>query len=151
MPLAPITLQLQIALLAGILLGGKWGGLSVLIYLALGVMGLPVFASGGGIAYVLQPTFGYLLGFALSAFVSGKIARSGVITYRRISVALAVGLAIAYGVGLIYAACILTLYLNQSLLLWEFLLGYLLLTLPKDVILTALTVPLAKRLLPHVL
>jgi biotin transporter BioY len=91
------------------------------------------------------------LGFTLSAFVSGKIAHSGVITYRRISVALAVGLAIAYGVGLAYAACILTLYLNQNLLLWEFLLGYLLLTLPKDVILTALTVPLAKRLLPHVL
>ena len=151
MPFAPITVQLQIALLAGVLLGGKWGGLSVLFYLALGLLGLPVFASGGGIAYVLQPTFGYLIGFALSAFVSGKITHSGVITYRRIASSLAVGVAIAYGVGLIYAACILTLYLSQSLLIGEFLLGYLLLTLPKDVILTALTVPLAKRLLPHVL
>ena len=151
MPLAPITLQLQIALLAGVLLGGKWGGLSVLFYLALGLMGLPVFSSGGGIAYVLQPTFGYLIGFALSAFLSGAITHSGVITYRRISVSLAVGLAVTYAVGLAYAACVLTLYLQQTLILWEFLLGYLLLTLPKDIILTALTVPLAKRLLPHVL
>ncbi len=150
-PLAPITLQLQIALLAGILLGGKWGSLSVLFYLALGLMGLPVFASGGGIAYVLQPTFGYLIGLAVSAFLSGKIVRSGVITYPRIAVALSVGVAIAYAIGLFYAACILTLYLNQTIYLWEFLLGYLLLTLPKDIILTALTIPLAKRLLPHVL
>ena len=150
-PLAPITLQLQIALLAGVLLGAKWGCLSVVFYVALGLMGLPVFASGGGVAYVLQPTFGYLIGFALSAFVSGRIAHSGVLTYQKIVVALAVGLAIAYVVGLIYAAMVLMLYLNQTLVLWEFLLGYLLLTLPKDIILTALTVPLSKRLFPHAL
>lgn len=150
-PLTPITLQLQIALLAGVLLGAKWGCLSVLFYLALGLMGLPVFAFGGGIAYALQPTFGYLLGFALSALVSGKIVHSGVITYKRIVVALAVGLSIAYIIGVIYAALILKLYLNQTLILWEFLLGYLLLALPKDIILTALMLPLSKRLFPHVL
>ena len=101
-PLAPITLQAQIALLAGVCLGGVWGCASVVLYVMLGLIGLPVFASGGGIAYVLQPTFGYLLGFALSAFVSGKIAHSGVLTYKRIAVALAVGLAIAYVIGIFF-------------------------------------------------
>ena len=149
-PLAPITLQLQIALLAGILLGAKWGALSVLFYVALGLMGLPVFASGGGVSYVLQATFGYLIGFALSAYITGKIARGGVITYRRIAVALAVGVAVTYAVGLLYAACILRLYLQQTMGIGEFLVAYLLLSLPKDVILTALTLPISKQLLPHV-
>ena len=151
MPLAPITLQAQIALLAGVLLGAKWGGLSVLLYLLLGLFGLPIFSGGGGFAYVLQPTFGYLFGFAVAAFLSGVIARGGVITYRRLAVAFAVGVLLIYAIGTMYAACILTVYLHQSVGLWEFLLGFLLLPLPKDILLTALLLPLSKRLLPYVL
>ena len=144
-PFAPITLQLQLALLAGILLGAEWGGVSVLLYLLLGLIGLPVFASGGGVSYVLQPTFGYLLGFALSAFVAGKIVRMGILTRGKIVCAFLIGLLISYALGLIYAACIFTLYLHQSISIWDFLLGYFLLTLPKDLALAAIGVPLVKR------
>lgn len=149
-PFAPITLQAQIALLSGVLLGGLWGSLAVLLYAFLGLIGLPIFAGGGGFAYVLQPTFGYVLGFVLAALVTGKIARGGVISFGRIAVALAVGVVITYVVGLAYAALILMVYLKQTVVLTEFLVGYALITLPKDIVLVAVMLPLAKRLIVYI-
>ena len=148
-PITPITLQVQIALLAGVLLGAKWGSLSVLIYAFLGLAGLPVFAGGGGFSYVLQPTFGFVIGFALAAFVVGAVARGGAITCRRLAFALAVGLAVVYVIGLGYAALILTVYLNETVVLGEFLFAYALVALPKDLILTVVCVPLIKRLIAY--
>ena len=59
--------------LAGVLLGAKLGGLSVLLYVALGLAGLPVFYPGGGPAYVLTPSFGYLIGFLFAAVLIGFV------------------------------------------------------------------------------
>ena len=67
------TLQWFFVLLAGLLLGSKRAFLSVSTYLLIGLMGIPVFARGGGPAYLLRPTFGFLLGFALAAYAMGKI------------------------------------------------------------------------------
>lgn len=147
-PLPPtaITLQLQVALLSGLLLGGEWGCISVLTYAALGLIGLPVFAGGGGFSYLLQPTFGYILGFAVAAFVVGKLSKAGKKSVKEMIISLAAGLAIVYAIGLIYAAIILTVYLRQTIAFWEFVLAYALWTLPKDVLLTAACLPLAKRL-----
>lgn len=147
-PLPPtaITLQLQVALLSGLLLGGEWGCISVLTYAALGLVGLPVFAGGGGFSYLLQPTFGYILGFAVAAFVTGKLSGASERSIKSITISLFVGLAIAYGIGLVYAAIILTVYLGQTIALGEFLLAYAVWTLPKDLLLTVACVPLVKRL-----
>ena len=146
-PLPPtaITLQLQVALLAGLLLGGEWGCISVLTYAALGLLGLPVFAGGGGFSYLLQPTFGYILGFAVAAFACGKLSSVGERSAKRIAIALFAGVAIVYAIGLLYAAIILTAHLGQTIAFWEFVLVYALWTLPKDVLLTAACLPLAKR------
>ena len=65
------TLQFYFALLAGFILGGKHGSLSVGIYLLIGLCGVPIFASGGGPSYLLRPTFGFLLGFLFTAAVVG--------------------------------------------------------------------------------
>ena len=73
-PMVPFTLQFLFTTLAGLLLGAKRGALSVLCYLILGLIGLPIFSDGGGIFYVLQPTFGYLIGFLAGAFITGWIA-----------------------------------------------------------------------------
>lgn len=151
MPFAPITLQAQIALIAGVLLGAKWGGLSVLLYLLLGLLGLPIFSGGGGFSYVLQPTFGYLLGFVVAAFVSGGIARSGTITYRRLGASYAAGVLLIYLLGTTYALGILTLYLHKTVHFGEFMLAFLLIPLPKDILLTVLVLPLSKRLSAYVL
>lgn len=68
------TLQFFFVLLAGFLMGPRLGALSVCIYLAVGLMGAPVFAAGGGPAYLVRPTFGFLLGFVFAAFVAGYLA-----------------------------------------------------------------------------
>jgi biotin transport system substrate-specific component len=71
----PVVLQNLFVLLAGLLLGSRYGLASVLLYLLIGAMGLPVFAGGkGGIAHFLGPTGGYLVGFAAAAFVAGFIS-----------------------------------------------------------------------------
>ena len=69
------TLQFLFTLLAGLVLGANLGGTAVLVYVFLGLAGVPVFASGGGFGYILQPTFGYLIGFIIQAWFCGKFSR----------------------------------------------------------------------------
>ena len=71
----PITCQSLIVLLPAMILGPTLGSISVLIYLILGVLGLPVFADGShGIDKLLGPTGGFLISFLLSAWLAGKMA-----------------------------------------------------------------------------
>jgi len=70
----PFTLQPVAVLLAGLLLGGSLGAASQLSYLAAGAIGLPVFAAGGGLAYLGGPTGGYLLAFPVAAALAGWVA-----------------------------------------------------------------------------
>ena len=58
-----VTLQFMFTAMAGVLLGAKWGAVSQTVYVVLGLVGLPVFTMGGGIGYVMQPSFGFLLHF----------------------------------------------------------------------------------------
>ena len=66
------SLQFLFALLAGMLLGSRKGFYSVTAYLIIGLAGVPIFAHGGGPAYLMKPTFGFLLGFAAAAFIAGR-------------------------------------------------------------------------------
>lgn len=73
----PYTLQTLFVLLAGAVLGKRDGSLSQLLYLTAGVIGLPVFSSGGfGLAKLIGPTGGYLLSFPVAAFVVGYLLES---------------------------------------------------------------------------
>jgi len=68
----PITGQTYAALLAGVLLGQWWGGVSMAIYAVLGVAGIPWFNGwSGGISHLAGPTGGYIIGFILAAFLVG--------------------------------------------------------------------------------
>ena len=70
----PITLQTFGVMLAGTVLGARRGALAVLLYLAVGLAGLPVFAQGaGGLAIVGKPSFGYLLAFPIAAAIAGAL------------------------------------------------------------------------------
>lgn len=74
----PIVLQNLFVMLAALLLGGKWGFISVCVYLLAGAVGLPVFAGGtGGLGKFVGPTGGYLIGFALAAYLIGIISEKG--------------------------------------------------------------------------
>lgn len=70
----PITLQTFGVLLAGAVLGARRGFLAVLLYLVVGLAGLPIFAEGtGGLGAFAKPSVGYLLAFAPAAFLCGSI------------------------------------------------------------------------------
>jgi biotin transport system substrate-specific component len=73
----PITGQTFSVLMSGALLGSRRGGLAMLAYLIEGVMGLPVFAAGVGLAALFGPTGGYLVGFVPAAYLVGKLAERG--------------------------------------------------------------------------
>ena len=73
----PVTMQTFVILVLGMTYGWRLGGATLLLYLAEGAIGLPVFAKGGGIAYFSGPTGGYLVGFVLAAVATGWLAERG--------------------------------------------------------------------------
>jgi len=76
LPPVPITVQTFFMNVAALLLGGTLGALSQLIYIMLGVVGIPVFAGGkAGLGVLIGPTGGYLVGFVVAAFVIGTVNR----------------------------------------------------------------------------
>ena len=73
----PIVMQNFFVLLAGLVLGPRWGTAAVGIYLLAGALGLPVFAGGsGGIGRFFGPTGGYLLAYLPAAFLTGWISQN---------------------------------------------------------------------------
>lgn len=85
--------------------GGKWAGaLSQIIYLALGLWPYdwPVFSQGGGLDYLLEPSFGYLMGFVPGAWYCGRLAFVQPRQLESIALSGLAGLGIIHGVGLIY-------------------------------------------------
>lgn len=97
------TLQWFFVLLAGLLLGQKRAFYSVATYLIIGLVGIPVFARGGGPAYLIRPTFGFLLGFAVAALAMGKLCEVLPSYKTGIRVlAATVGYVLYYGTGILY-------------------------------------------------
>ena len=64
-------MQTFFVILAGNFLGSKFGLISQVVYLSIGLIGLPIFANGGGPGYIFQPTFGYLLACPIAAYIAG--------------------------------------------------------------------------------
>lgn len=150
-PVVPFTLQFLFTMLAGLLLGGKRGGAAVCIYIVLGLAGVPVFAQGGGIGYIFQPSFGYIIGFAVGAFVTGTIAgrsnRPGIGLLLGADFA---GLGIVYLFGMVYYYLISNFYLNTPIGIWPLFLYCFLLAVPGDILLCIAGAVLGKRLIPLV-
>ena len=140
------TLQFLFTLLAGLLFGGRLGATAVGVYTLLGLVGVPVFAGGGGPAYVLQPTFGYLVGFTLQAWVTGTMARGGMpVTVRNMLLVNLVGMAIVYAFGLTYFYVMSNYIIDAPIALWPLILYGGILSAPGDLILCTLAAFLAVR------
>ena len=145
-----ITLQFLCTAMAGVLLGAGGGALSQAVYVGLGLMGLPIFTTGGGLGYVLQPTFGFLLGLIPSAAVIGALTRRSA-SSGRIVLACIAGLAVLYAVGIPYMALILNGYMGKGMtpaaLLWAYMVPFL----PGDAVkiaVTAVLCPILRKRLP---
>lgn len=148
-PVVPFTLQFLFTMLAGLLLGGRLGALSVGIYAVLGLAGLPIFAEGGGFWYLLKPSFGYIIGFIAASYVTGKLVEiSRQLTLGRILISNFIGLFIVYGVGMVYYYIICNFVINTPIGLWLLFLYCFLLAVPGDICLCFLAAILTKRLKP---
>ena len=73
----PMTMQTFAVLVIAMAYGARLAGVTLLLYLAEGAIGLPVFASGAGLAYMAGPTGGYLAGFLVAAVLVGWLAERG--------------------------------------------------------------------------
>lgn len=150
-PIVPFTLQFLFTMMAGLLLGGKTGSYSVLMYILLGLAGLPVFTEGGGIGYIFKPSFGYLIGFYIASYVTGIIAnRKSNPTFKRILAANFIGLAIVYSLGLFYYFIICNFVINTPIGIWPLFIYGFVLAVPGDIFLCILSAVLYKRLIPAI-
>jgi biotin transport system substrate-specific component len=114
----PITMQTLFVCLSGALLGGYFGAISQVIYVLLGVIGLPVFAGGtAGPGILLGPSGGYLFGFIAGAYTIGKLMEvkkePGIIW---IIFSFLSGTVVLYGLGLLQLSLIARLSLIKSFL-----------------------------------
>lgn len=145
-PLVPLTFQTVISVLAGLLLGARKGAISMSVYCFAGLAGLPFFTAGGGITYVLKPSFGYILGFIAAAAVAGVIAGNKNCGTGRFMLAAMAAFLVDYAVGIPYCIVAAKL-LGVSNLTKLFLTGNLI-YMPKDAALCILAALLAKTVAP---
>ena len=139
----PMTMQTFAVLVIGITYGSRLGAATIVLYLAEGAAGLPVFAGGGGIAYLLGPTGGYLLGFVIAAALVGWLGEHG--WDRKMSttaLAMLLGNLVIYASGLLWLGAIVGYEKVLSVGLWPFLPGDAL-----KLVLAAAILPTAWRLI----
>ena len=133
------------------MLGARYGGLSVALYVALGLCGLPIFTQGGGLSYVLNPTFGYLIGFIVEAYVVGWLTNGrGTPSFKRLLAAGFVGLAVAYLIGGVYCYFITNLVLGIHNSAWAIFLSGCVLVFPGNAVFNVVAAYAAKRIRPYI-
>lgn len=148
-PVVPFTLQLLFTMMAGLLLGGKLGVITVGVYILMGLLGFPVFTEGGGLAYILKPSFGYIIGFAAASYVTGVIAnKTSNPSYKRLLLANFTGLGIVYLCGMVYYYLMSNFYIGNPIGLWPLFLYCFILAVPGDIVLCILGAFLGKRMIP---
>lgn len=147
--LVPVSCQTVMVLLAGFILGARRAFLAVLLYIILGLAGLPVFVGGGGLVYVFTPTFGYIIGMLIAATVVGYLSQRNKRRnfLKNVGVAL-LGLAIIYGVGFSYLVLILSLTSPTPPDAVKLFKPAVLVFLPQDTLWCLIAALIAKRLAP---
>lgn len=113
--LVPFTFQFFFCAFSGVLLGSRKSLISQLVYVGIGLIGIPVFTNGGGFTYIFQPTFGYLLGFIACGYTVGKLTENiKNLTFPKMLGAVLTGLMVIYIIGVPYLYMIVKLYMGKS-------------------------------------
>jgi biotin transport system substrate-specific component len=144
----PITLQTFFAILAGVVLGSRLGAIAMMVYAFVGLVGVPVFAQfGGGLGMFLKPTFGFIVSYVFTAYLTGYIIEKMKNTVGVFVFAALVGMAINYlfGTNWMYAAYKVWAAAPDGFtykLAWL----WMVVPLPKDIILAVLAGVMGHRL-----
>lgn len=142
----PLTLQFLFVMLCGLLLGAKLSFITLVCYLFAGIIGLPVFSGGGGVTYVFSLTFGYIIGFCVSAPIIGYISHKGELTFKKSLFANLVGILTVYIFGISYYLIISTFYLGQTVDIMNVFVFCFAVFVPSDVLFCVLSSFIACRL-----
>lgn len=126
----PITLQTLFVILAALVLKKK-AIYSVLLYLMIGLMGIPVFIGGGGLSYVMMPSFGYLLGFLICAGFVGRYQKTA---YSSLFIRCVYGMLMIYAMGILYFVALQFFYYGKIYTLSFLLTSLCLVYIPGDLI-----------------
>ncbi len=136
-----LTMQLPVVFLIIFLTKKRLSVLIVATYLILGLVGLPVFSTGGGFSYIYKPSFGFIIGFLVAAIVCPKSD-----TVLKLIISIFVGMLAVYVTGSVYMYMILTYYMNKSVTVMYVLDAAVFPFLAKDIICAYLAAVLAYRL-----
>lgn len=139
----PIVLSTLFVLLSGLLLGSKWGFVSMAIYLIAGAMGIPVFAGGkGGVVHFLGPTGGYLFGYMIASWMTGLMTERSPVLLILDILAVIIGSIVIYALGVPWLKIITHMSWSKTLMVGviPFLIG--------DAIKAIAAIILAKALRP---
>jgi len=143
----PITMQSFFVLLSGVILGSRKAMLSQIVYLLLGLAGLPIFAGfSGGLQTIIKPSFGFLLGYIVAAYCVGKITEKKSSTTKHISLSVLAGTIIIYAVGLPYMYYVLNIMLSKNMNIMQILQMGMLLFIPGDTLKAITAVFVGRRL-----
>lgn len=138
-PNLPFTMQTFFAMLAAMLLTRHDAVLSQLIYIAMGLIGLPVFAGGGGgIMYIFMPTFGYVVFLPILAFIIGSFKEKNVYLGTFIPVI------IMLIFGGVWMFMVTKLYISSNI--WKLIFSYIILYIPVEMLKGFLSIVIWKRL-----
>lgn len=147
----PITLQTFFVLLTGLVLPVKASTLAILTYIALGLIGLPIFSGGGGIGYVLMPNSGFIIGFLIAiviiSVITQKLKYNKLWQYIVISL---LGVAVIYIIGVLYFAFITNVHNNNDYSAIWFIQTVFLPFLPKEIICIVLAALSAYKIRPYI-
>ncbi|WP_339160959.1 biotin transporter BioY [Siminovitchia sp. FSL W7-1587] len=143
----PITLQAFFAVLAGAFLGGRLGAVSMGVYALIGLMGAPVFARfQGGIGQIISPTFGFIIAFAFTAYITGKMVEKNKSMFRFIVAAL-IGTAFSYVFGTNWMYMAYKLWAQApAAFSYKMAWAWMAVPLPKDIILAIFAGMFAHRM-----
>lgn len=149
--LMPVTLQTFFVLITAFLLPFKASILAISTYIALGLVGLPVFSGGGGLGYALMPNFGFIIGF----FISTVIINTFVIKLKNRKlwqfIALSIlGIIIIYIIGIFYFSFITNVYNNNDYSFIWFIQTAFLPFIPKEIFCIVAASLLSYKIRPYI-
>ena len=146
-PIIPFTMQTATFLLCLLILPNYQPLITIAVYIFAGLIGLPIFAQGGGFAYLLNPSFGYLLGFLITALLKGVFQKQRSQTYKALLITSLIAITITHLIGNLYCYAVLTLNLNIKITLLQSFISYGLIFIPIDIVWAILCPLLSQRLI----
>lgn len=148
-PYMPFTLQTLFAGLAGLMLGPLYGAIAIIIYIVLGLIGLPIFTFGGGFSSIFMPSFGYTIGFLVGVIAEGLIIKA--FKHRKLYVYLIASVAfviIEHIIGIFYFYIITAFYLHDNVTAQSLLVNLVLLFIGPDLLKGVIASICAYKLVP---